>query len=78
MTYEKAKEEVLSNPYPYYDDTKWAKKVVPETKKYFDAFEHDLLVKKYKLTDADCKIYAEDNEFNTKDYKLSLLNLIFR
>lgn len=78
MTYEKAKEKVSLNPYPYYEDTKWTKKVVPRTKKYFDTFEYDLLVKKYKLTDDDCKIYAEDNEFDTRDYRLSQLNLIFR
>ncbi len=78
MTYEEAKEKVLLEPYPYYDNTKWAKKVVPMTRKYFDAFEHDLIVEKYKLTDDDCKIYVEDNEFDTRDYRLSQLNLIFR
>lgn len=78
MKYEEAKEKVSEELYPFYNNTKWAKKVVPLNEKYREEFEYDLFVKKYRIYDEDVKLYAKDNEFDTKDYLLSQLNLIFR
>jgi hypothetical protein len=78
MTYEEALEVVEADLYTTVNGVKFVKKVVPETKEYLDEFNYDLLSKKYKLFNEHAKDYAKDRKFKPEEYKLELINQIFK
>jgi predicted HicB family RNase H-like nuclease len=78
MTYEDALLIVNEELYTIRDGVRFVKKVVPETQKYLNEFNNDLLNNRYKLYNENAKDYALDGKFKPEEYRLSLMNEIFK